>query len=109
MCRRERLCASVRPDKMFAPVFSTHLTVPDKVTVIMTIKKPGALLLATVIVSCDYLPSAHGRHILHNPPLTRAHCHLISLSIICSSAGKKSSSPELSKLEAIGVRKKPLM
>lgn len=53
---------------MFVPTYLTYLTVQDKVTVIMTIKKPGAILLAAVIVSCDYLPSALSRHILHNPP-----------------------------------------
>ena len=68
---------------MFAPMYLTYLTEPDKVTVIMAIKKaPGAILSETVIVSCDYLPSALSRHILRNPPRTRAHRHLISLSII---------------------------
>lgn len=51
----------------------------------MSIKKPRAILLAAVIVSCDYLPSARGRHVVHTH--TR---HLISLSIIFRAAGTKS-------------------
>lgn len=45
---------------------------PDKVTVIMTIKKLGAILLAAVIVSGDYLSSALSRHILQRPPTDTA-------------------------------------
>ena len=62
---------SVHPNEMFVP-YLTYLTVPDKVTVIMTIKKPGAILLAAVIVSCDYLLSALSCHILHYSSLTGA-------------------------------------
>lgn len=74
-----RVCVS---NKMFVPMYLTHLTVQDKVTVIMTVKKLAAILPATVIVSCDYLPSALSRHILHSSPQTQADRHLISLSII---------------------------
>lgn len=58
-------------------------------TRLQLLKKPRAIVLAAVIVSCDYLPSTLSRHILHNPPLKRARRHLISLLIIFQSAGKK--------------------
>ena len=44
------VCASISffcvlTNKMFAPMYLTYLSVPDKVTVIMTVKKaPGAIL-----------------------------------------------------------------
>lgn len=65
----ESFCVCVRPctqTKCLRP--RIYLTVPDKVTIIMTIKKPRAILSAAVIVSCDHLPSTLSRHILHNPP-----------------------------------------
>lgn len=54
-------------------------------------------------------PISLSHYIPHNPPRTRAHCHLITLSIIFQSAGKTNSAPVFNKLEAIGVSKKPLI
>lgn len=112
VCTHELLCVCVCPrtqTKMLVPMYLTYLTVLDKVMLIMTIKKPRAILLAAVIVSCDYLLSARNHYIPHNPPRTRVHCHLITLSIIFQSAGKTNSAPVFNKLEAIGVSKKPLI
>lgn len=64
------------------PVLSDLPTAPDKDSVTMTIKKPGAILLAEIIMPCDYLPSTQSCHILHNSLLTLAHCHLISLPVM---------------------------
>jgi len=59
-CISFNVCDSTCPNKMLVPVCLTCLTVPDKVALITTIKKPGALG-SGYLVSCDYLPSALSR------------------------------------------------